>query len=211
MGHEQTDSREAVIRRHWEEGDLDAAATATLRLYGPEIFGFLVALHRREEDASDVFSIWSERLWRTLGSFAWQCSLRTWAYVLARSASSRFRRTEAKRAQRQVPLSACAALSEIADQVRTETLSYLRTERQSAIARLRESLSPEDQVLIILRIDRGLSFHELSRIFLSSEESPSAEALKRESARLRKRFQIVKQQLLALGRARGLFQAEGGG
>jgi RNA polymerase sigma-70 factor, ECF subfamily len=210
MGHDPTDSREAIIRRLWDEGDLDGATTAVVRIYGPEIFGFLLALHRQEEDASDVFSIWSERLWRTLGSFAWQCSMRTWAYVLARSVSSRFRRTEAKRAERHVPLSACGALSEIADKVRTETLSYLQTERQGEIAKLRESLAPEDQILIILRIDRGLSFQELSRIFLSGEESPSAEALQRESARLRKRFQIVKQRLLSLGRARGLFHVEGG-
>lgn len=208
MGREETDSREAAIRRCWEEGDLDGAVTGALRLYGPEIFGFLLALHRREEDAGDVFSIWSEQLWRTLGSFAWQCSLRTWVYVLARSASSRFRRSEARRAERQVPLSACTAVSAIAAQVRTETLSCLRTERQSEIARLRESLSPEDQVLIMLRIDRGLSFHELARIFLSSEQDPPAAALQRESARLRKRFQLVKQRLLALGRERGLFHIE---
>jgi RNA polymerase sigma-70 factor (ECF subfamily) len=222
MGHDPTDAREAPIRRRSEEGDFDGAATLAVRLYGPEIFGFLLAVHRREEDASDVFSLWSERLWRTLGSFAWQCSLRTWAYVLARSVSSRFRQTEAKRAQRQVPLSACAALSEIAAQVRTETLSFLATERQSEIQRLRESLSPEDRALIILRIDRGLAFSELARIFLENEQdgaegareegAPAAdqEALQREAARLRKRFQLVKQRLLALAKERGLFHVEEG-
>jgi RNA polymerase sigma-70 factor, ECF subfamily len=213
VGHEPKEPREAFIRRRCEEGDQDGAATLTLRLYGPEIFGFLLALHRREEDANDVFSIWSERLWRTLGSFEWQCSLRTWAYVLARSASARHRRTAAKRAQQEGPLSACAAVSEIEAQVRTETLSYLRTERQSEIARLRESLTPEDQALVILRIDRGLAFSDLARIFLEEESgdaAPTADALARESARLRKRFQLVKQRLLALGRERGLFQVDGG-
>lgn len=216
MGHDKIDAREAPIHRRWEEGDFDGAATLAVRLYGPEIFGFLLTLHRREEDASDVFSIWSERLWRTLGSFAWQCSLRTWAYVLARSASARFRRTEGKRAGRQVPLSACAALSEMAAHVRTETLSYLASARKSEIAKLRESLSPEDQALVLLRIDRGLAFAELARIFLANEqdapggEAPIAEeALQREAARLRKRFQLVKQRLLALGKERGLFHVEG--
>src|SRR5262249_27969910 len=208
-GHDAIDPREAAVRRRCEDGDQDGAATLTLRLYGPEIFGFLLALHRREDDANDMFSIWSERLWRTLGSFACQSSLRTWAYALARSASARYRRTTAKRAQQEVPLSACAAVSEIAAQVRTETLSYLRTERESEIARLRESLSPEDQALVILRIDRGLSFSDLARIFLEDQAvgaAPTAEALARESARLRRRFQLVKQRLLALGRERGLFQ-----
>lgn len=199
------------IRRRCEAGDRDGAATLTLRLYGPEIFGFLLALHRREEAANDIFSIWSEVLWRSLDTFAWECSLRTWSYVLARSVSSRYRRTEAKRAQQEVPLSACAALSEMAAQVRTETLSVLRPERQTEIMRLRESLSPEDQALIMLRIDRGMAFQDLARIFLEKEsdgEAPTAETLARESARLRKRFQIVKHRLLELGKERGLFQRE---
>jgi RNA polymerase sigma-70 factor, ECF subfamily len=209
MVNEYADPREAPVRERLEEGDTGGAATEILRVYGPEIFGFLLGVHRREEDANDVFSIWSEQVWRTLPSFAWRCSLRTWVYILARSASSRFRRDEARKAPRGVPLSDCSKLREMEAKVRTETLSYLRSERKEAVAQLRAALSKEDQELLLLRVDRGLAFSELARIFLGGEEAGSAEAVAREAARLRKRFQLVKQELLALGKARGLFKTDG--
>jgi hypothetical protein len=55
----------------------------------------------------------------------------------------------------------------------------------------------------VLRVDRDLPWEELARIFLD-EESPGEEALRRESARLRKRFQLVKGRLREMARAAGL-------
>src|SRR5687768_6899943 len=72
----------AARTNHWAE-----AAAAAIRGYGPEIFAFLVSRHHNDLHAEEVFSIWSERLWRGLREFAWACSLRTWAYTLARNAS----------------------------------------------------------------------------------------------------------------------------
>lgn len=204
MQRDQVDPQEAGIRALAEAGDLDGAATEAIRRYGAEIFGFLLALHGGDEDdAGDVFSTFSEQLWRGLGGFAWACSLRTWAYAVARNASHAHRRAARRQAQRKVPLSGCAAVTEMAARVRTETISYLRTERRHEIVRLREALSEEDQALLILRVDRELSWLDLARVFLG-EGAASLEALQRESARLRKRFQLIKRQLLHLGRERGL-------
>ncbi len=186
---------ETAIRGAFDRGDVDGATTVALRSYGAEIYGFLVALAKDEADASDAFSLFSERLWQTLSKFEWQCSMRAWSYRLARNAL-----VDVKRGKRRgaVPLS---AVSEIADRVRTETATFLRTETKSELQRLRATLPDEDQELLVLRIDRDMSWQELARIFAGESVTLDAEDLARESARLRKRFQLVKDRFLALARA----------
>jgi RNA polymerase sigma-70 factor (ECF subfamily) len=210
MTIDQCEQRETAIRALWDKGDVDGAATAAIRAYGPEVLGFLVAVHRSEHDAGEVFSIFSERLWQGISGFSWRCSVRAWAYVIARNASRRYLRDRGRRHRREVPLSGCAAVAELAAHIRTETLSCLRTGHPNALVRLREALPPEDQALLILRVDRDLAWLDLARIFLD-DTAPSPEALTREAARLRKRFQIVRRRLLDLGRERGVFPDVGPG
>jgi RNA polymerase sigma-70 factor (ECF subfamily) len=69
---------------------------------------FLRSSQRSEEDTVDVFSVFAEDLWRSLSTFAWECSLRTLAYVLARRASFRAFRKKRRAA---LPLVSSAALS----------------------------------------------------------------------------------------------------
>jgi RNA polymerase sigma-70 factor (ECF subfamily) len=192
---------EAEVRRLSVAGDARGAASAALRGYGPEIYGLLFAIHRKEQDADEVFSVFSEDLWRGLPGFAWTSTLRTWAYTLARNASFRLRRGERKRAG-QVALSDSPEALAVVEKVRTETASYLRTDRRTRIQELRASLEEEDQMLLILRVDRGLAWNELAVVM--SDAPLEGDALSREAARLRKRFQLVKERLLAMGRKEGL-------
>jgi RNA polymerase sigma-70 factor (ECF subfamily) len=196
---------EREIRARCERGDLPGAAEVALRGYGPEIFGFLVTFHRSEQDAAEVFSIFTERVWRGLDRFGWHCSFRTWAYTVARNASQTYRIEAHRRAQREAPLPDGSGLQEIAAQIRTETLSYLRTRTKTRAAQIRETLPQEDQVLLTLRVDKDLSWDDLARVLHGEEGGPLAgDALRRESARLRKRFQLVKQRLVELARREGL-------
>jgi RNA polymerase sigma-70 factor (ECF subfamily) len=206
MDSDARDALEARLRTRCEEGDHDGAATDALKAYGPEIFGFLVALHRDEGDASDVFSTFSESLWRGLPKFGWQCTLRAWAYTIARNASHRFRRDARRHVHGRVGIDdAPSAVEGLVHKVRTETLEYLKTEQKDRFAALRESLPKDDQTLLILRVDRKLAWEELARVTLSEEEGePTEDALKKESARLRKRFQLVKEKLLEMGERAGL-------
>jgi RNA polymerase sigma-70 factor (ECF subfamily) len=57
---------------------------------------------------------------------------------------------------------------------------------------------------LVLRVDRDLQWNELAGIFLG-DPSADAAALKKEAARLRKRFQLVKEKLLEQGKQQGLF------
>jgi RNA polymerase sigma-70 factor (ECF subfamily) len=196
---------EKDIRRRAEARNFAGATTAALEGYGPEIMGFLHAMHSREEAAADVFSIFAESVWRGLPGFNWECSFRTWAYAIARRSSLHYRRDEGRRERKLSPLEESSAISAIVMQVRTATLSYLRTERRSRLTELRDALPPDDRALLILRVDRNLAWNDIARAMHEDEAAPlSGEHLKRESTRLRKRFQTIKEKLLEIGRREGL-------
>ena len=204
----EAEELERGIRRRLERRDHGGAATLAIQGYGAEIFGFLVAFHHDHDDAAEVFSQFSERLWRDLPGFRGDSSFRTWAYTIARHTSLNHRRDARRRGHRQQSLPEDSGHAAFAVQVRTETASYLRTERKARFAALRESLPPEDQALLVLRVDRGMAWNDLARV-LSGPDQPLGDAqLKREAARLRKRFQLLKAQLLERGRAAGVVSGD---
>lgn len=200
--------REAAVRALCDAGDYAGATNEALRALGPELFGYLVAVHRDEDEAGDAFARCSERLWRGLPKFHWECSLRTWAYRIARSASVDQVRAQGAVGRRAVPLSDAPEVAAMVAQVRSETSLFRRTGARDAVAELRRSLPEEDQTLLILRLDRKLEWTEIARVFVDQE--PDAQTLARESARLRKRFQLARERLLELGRRQGLLPAKAG-
>lgn len=201
-------------------GDTREAATLVLRELGPEVLGFLSGV-LGDVDADEVFSAWSERLWKSLKGFEGRCSLRTWTYVLARREISRFRKGVRRHAEGRVPLS---ELQSVLAAFRSGTGTTMATAKQRQLTALREELPIEDRTLLILRVDRKLSFDEIALVFAESLESgteverseagghadgspdgaegSAARAIdrRREAARLRKRFQLVKQRLVARAR-----------
>jgi RNA polymerase sigma-70 factor, ECF subfamily len=207
MSPEDREELERGIRQSAEQRDFTGATTLALRGYGPEIFRFLLSLHGSEQAASDVFSIVAEGLWRAMETFTWEHPFRALAYAVARRASLRYRRDEGRRARRQMPLE-LSALSAVEEQVRTQTLTFLRTEVRDRFAEIRDGLPPEDRALLILRIDRQLAWNDLALVMQGDEAEPlTGDELKKAAARLRKRFQIVKEKLVEIGRSEGLIQS----
>ena len=141
---EERERLESDARAAFDRGDLERAATLAVRGYGTEVYSLIASIHRDVEDASDVFAQVTESFWRSLPTFAWECSLRTWLYTLARNASFRFRRDAARKARRGHRVGE-SALDAVAERVRTETQSYLQTEKRTKVQALRESLPAEDQ------------------------------------------------------------------
>jgi RNA polymerase sigma-70 factor, ECF subfamily len=199
------ESLEQAIRAHHAGADLARAAELGLRGYGPEIFAFVHAFQREEDDAAEVFAIFTERLWRGLPDFAWHCSFRTWAYTIARNAAKNYHEQKRVRARVHVPMPESSVLSAIAADVRSETVTYLKTQTKSSVQKLRDALSEEDRMLLSLRLDRKLAWGELARVLHEGpDEEPPPEVLEREAARFRKRFQSIKERLADLARREGL-------
>ncbi len=187
---------EERVRDLTAKGDLQQAATEALHWLGPEVLGYLTATVRSEADAGEVFSQFAEDLWRGLSGFRWESSLRTWAYRLAYHAAARFARDPYRqRGQRFETTMA----SRIADDVRRS--SVLRHDlREQQLAALRAELAADEQTLLILRLDRGLSWREVGEVLAEQGEAPADEAA------LRQRFHRIRDKLEKKARQAGLIE-----
>jgi RNA polymerase sigma-70 factor (ECF subfamily) len=187
---------EADIARLLEARDLRSAAAAIMRGYGPAILGYLAALARDEDRADDVFAQFSEDLWRGLPGFRRDASIRTWVYKLAWHAWLRQERDAFRRRGRPF---ASGEMSDLAAAVRSTTALHLKSEAKDAVARLRAQLTPAEQSLLVLRVDRGLSWSEVASIMSTSDE-------RLDPGTVTKRFQRVKDKLRRLAEEAGLLK-----
>src|ERR1700679_11597 len=183
MDAEQREAHEQRIRDRCDAGDTKGAATALLEAYGGEVLGFLVARLRDREAAAEVFSRFTEDLWKGMGAFRWECSARVWAYMLARHAASHHLRHERRYRGRHVSLARAGPLSALEERIRTATLTSARTEARSRAAKLRERLPIEDQTLLILRINRRLGWREIALVMAKDGVGATDDALDRHAAR----------------------------
>jgi RNA polymerase sigma-70 factor (ECF subfamily) len=186
------------LRALHAQGAFDRVATAALDAYGPELYGFLVHTLGKEADAAEVFGELGENLWAALPAFEFRCSVRTWLYVLARHAAARFRRSPWQRKARGE-----SGLDDAIAHARSRTAPWLRTDVKDRFRALRDALPAEDRELLVLRVDRDLSWDDVSRVMLG-DASPDAAALRTEAARLRKRYQHVKDELRRRAKESGL-------
>jgi RNA polymerase sigma-70 factor, ECF subfamily len=186
---------EAAVRAACDAGDHATAVTATLRLYGAELFSFLRALAGNDDLAAESFSELGEDLWRGLPKFRWQSSLRSWIYMLARNALNQLRRDPRRITARNLPLSIAPDVEAV---VRTATRDIQRTEVKDEFRALRDQLDPEEHELLLLRLDRELSWKEIARI-TGGDDDVDARA-----ATLRKRFERAKDRLKKLALEAGL-------
>jgi RNA polymerase sigma-70 factor (ECF subfamily) len=182
------DEADTAIRAQLAAGDLRGAATATLRLYGAEIYGFLKAMARDDDLGAEAFAQLGEDLWRGLPSFRGDGPLRAWCYSLARNALHRLRRDPRRKRERNVALSS-ADVADLAAEIRSATAVHQRTAVKDDLRAVRESLDPDDHELLILRLDRKMSWKDIARV---QDGDLADAALTARAAALRKRFERVK-------------------
>lgn len=182
---------ESDIRGAWDEGAFDRAATVALERYGRELLGFMHAMARPPLDADELFSETCERLWKKLPEFRWESSIRTWAYVIARNLlRSGIRTARGPRGRVNAILS--SEISDVVAQVRSSTPAHIRTRAKDRLREIREALDPDDQTLLILRVDRNMSWKEIAQVV--AEEGDDRSTTQRAAA-LRKRFERLKERL----------------
>jgi RNA polymerase sigma-70 factor (ECF subfamily) len=204
-GWEET---ETAVRRACTAGDYDGAATRIIEGYGPGILRFLGGRLRSPADADDVFAMLCEDLWAGLPGFAWRCTARAWIYTLARHAELRFATAPGRRRERNLPLSQAPGLDAARDQVRTTTAPYARTDVKDRFRALRPRLAEEDQIILVLRVDRDLGWSEIAHVLAGPHQPLSDVAVRREEARIRKRFQLIKEKLRRWAIEGGLLAAD---
>jgi RNA polymerase sigma-70 factor (ECF subfamily) len=190
---------EARVRSLVEGGRHQQAAGEALRALGPEVLGYLRGMMGSDADGDEVFAAVSTRVWRGLAAFEWRCSLRTWVYLLAHREMARFRQQGRRHAEGRVPLS---QIQSIMAEVRSTVTG--RSALRQKLAKLREELPEEDQELLVLRVDRNLEWDEIALIFSKKADDWTDADTKREAARLRKRFQLIKERLAKRFREEGL-------
>jgi RNA polymerase sigma-70 factor, ECF subfamily len=200
----QESELEARVRKACETAEYAPAATLIVERYGAEIMAFLVSRLRSRSDADEVFAMFAEKLWVGLPGFEWRCTVRSWAYRLARNAANDFAAAAPNRPERNLALSQHASAPQLLERIRTTTAAYRLTGTKDRMRALREQLPSDDQMLLILRIDRGMDWRELATA-LGDGDSPLDDAqLEREAVRLRKKFERAKARLRELARADGL-------
>ncbi len=187
---------EARLTSHLDRGDVRSAATEAIQGYGPQILGYLTALLKDDDDAQEVFSQFAEDLWKGLPGFRRECTLRAWAFKLAWHAASRFARDPYRRRRR---FFATSEMSRLARSVATATTVRKMSAREERVARLRATLDPEEQTLLILRLDKKLPWEEVALVLAEQGETVAVPTL-------RKRFERVKEKLARLARDEGLLE-----
>jgi RNA polymerase sigma-70 factor (ECF subfamily) len=201
----QREVLEGEIAGLCRSGDMERATTVAIEGFGPELLGFVVALVRNEDDAQDAFSQLCEDIWRGLPAFEHRSSFRTWAYTLARHAVHRLRRTDGRYRKRVVAADS-GLVSRLEQHVRTTTMPFLRSGTKNRLTELRAQLPEEEQILLILRVDRGLGWNDIAQVL--AEEPLDGGERTREATRLRKRFQLVKDRLREQAKNEGLLGDE---
>lgn len=184
---------EEELRERARRGDLAGVATRGLAAYGPELLGYMAAF-AGELDVDDAFAGFAAAMWSALPRFRWDSSFRVWAHAIARRVVLASRRRARVAARRAAPT---AELAAVVDRVRSATAPFLRTSVHDELSRLRAGLAEEEQALLILRIDRGMAWIEIARVFAADDEDPDEAALRRQATALRKRFERLKARLAA--------------
>ncbi len=185
---------ESEIRAFLAARNIEAATTLTIRLYGPELLGFLRSRLGELHYARDAFAWLAEDIWRGMPNFLGQSSVRTWTYAIARNVIHRYKDRELRARLQAVPLSQVSRASALA--VPLPSLSGPAAEQR--VQQIRAQLDEEEQLLLALRVDKGMDWKDVAQVMLYDGTAPDDEATKREAARLRKRFQLLKEKLRKL-------------
>jgi RNA polymerase sigma-70 factor, ECF subfamily len=186
------DDTEHVIRRACQQQDFDRATAAAIAAYGPDILRYLRAIAGRAV-ADDAYSEFALDLWQALPSFGWRCSAKTYAYTLARNAATRMQIKAARDAHGRCAFLNAPWLQQALAHTRTPTPDHAKTEVKARLNALRAALSEEERSLLILKVNKRLSFKEIAHV-LGMDDGDDV-ALARAAAALRKRFQYLKQKL----------------
>jgi RNA polymerase sigma-70 factor (ECF subfamily) len=195
---------EQDIRELCQRGDTAGAVERALQGYGMEIMRLMASVLHSPELAKDAFGIFCESLLKGLPAFRWESSFRTWAYRLARNACYQLAHSPAAR---ETPVSS-SGIPDAALRQRSDTRPWQRTSVKERFRALRESLDPEDRMLLLLRVDQKLAWTEVARVMWDSDDPVTNAELTRKATALRQQFQRIKTHLRQMAIEQGLLEQD---
>ena len=203
MTQRPPDTIEAQLQQLLLTRSFSEATTLGIEAYGPSILGMLVGALGDEDAAEDVYAVWCEDVWNGIDGFEGRSRFSTWAYRVAYNALSRYHRTPWQRHRLSLRTGDDHQRRLLEERIHVTTAAWRKTTVKDAFQSLRKQLTPTENTLIILRIDRGLSWREIAQIMIEADD-PSAARLQREANRLAQVFHRTKQKLHDLARDAGL-------
>ncbi|WNG25747.1 sigma-70 family RNA polymerase sigma factor [Cystobacter fuscus] len=195
---------EQDIRELCSRGDTGRAVERALQGYGVEIMRLIASVMHNPEQANDGFSLFCENLLKGLPGFRWESSFRTWAYRLARNACYQLMHAPAAR---ETPVTA-SLIPEQPEPRRSDTQPWQRTSVKERFRALRDSLQPEERMILMFRVDQRLSWTEVARVMWDENEPPTSAALNRKATSLRQQFQRIKAHLRTMAIGQGLIEQD---
>ena len=162
-------------------GDPGGAAALVVRELGPGLLGYLVAVLGTESDGREVFGEVVEELLTSIARFRGESKVKTWTYRIAWRTAMHWRQTPARRLTRRLHSLEASGIAEV---VRSMTAPHQQTGAKDWLREVRAELTPEEQSLLVLRVDRDLSWAEVADVMGEGD-----------ATRLRKRFERIKERL----------------
>jgi len=178
---------------------VEGAFEAHVREFGPRVMGYLVRVLGDEDDAADAYSLWAEDVWKGIEGLREAAAAKVWTYRIAWNAAARVRRQAwNKRRQRM----ATTMASRIAGEVLSRTPGAV--EREAAqLTLLREGLTPAEKSLLVLHVDRGLSWKEVAEVMAEEGEDVDEAALRQRFTRLKRKLGVRARELGLIDTSKG--------
>jgi RNA polymerase sigma-70 factor (ECF subfamily) len=155
-----TEAIDGRVRTLLDAGAHADAATVAIRALGPTVLRYVRVLLRDEADANDAFSYWAESIWSGLPGFRGDSSMRIWALRLAYHAALAVLDQAWRRRVRPF---ATGEASRLAETLRTASAVRVERQRRKLDAAI-SKLSAEQQTLLSLRVDQGLSWEAIADV-----------------------------------------------
>ncbi len=194
---ESLDELEQRIRESLASQDNHGAAQLACGAYGAEILGWLCAVLMDNESAHATYNAFLAELATELWTYRGDYPLRIWMYGLARKLAMRNVRP-ASRVDSPIGASVGPTRSQDNEGGRAETPAEISA---TALARMREVLEPEERMILVLRVDRQMSWEDVARVM---ENPPTPGTLRECATRLRRYFHRTRDRLRDLASRQGL-------
>lgn len=178
-------AQDSAIMVHREPIDLARSLHVLIRRYAAEMRAFLRSRTASRHSMEEVYAVFTEDVWKGLPRLRSEKHMRSWLYVVARNALSRHVRYKRRWRLRHTFSGVDAAPAELKQSYGT------RQGNLDQLTPLLAELTEADRALLDQRLVKSLAWREIALQSARAAGDTSEAFITRESARLRKRYQLL--------------------